>query len=426
MEGDPSGIDGDFASGLVASLEPAVPGATVTLSQTASNEWWARVTDGDGTTTGDLPVAEIYGGHHAGAAVTILVEGRRALLPLAWVRPGSGLSTQQFPAEWIPAWTGAWFDVDGKLDLDGGEPGTDASWDLRCAGCHATGQRLVESDGFSLAPATAGGEVERFVGCEACHGPGVAHRDGSVPKRLTILNPGRLQGWQRIEVCARCHERVTTDVHPFTADPGWPVTPTGEMSAAHDLLHESTTPDPQWWIAVDASRVQADQVGEFRASPHRRGPEGYDGACSDCHDPHGTDNVAMLRHDPSENALCVGCHRTRFPDVSSLEEHSAHAVYETGPWEPGTCTGCHLPRSGKAHSLLPWHPDDVLAEFDATGAQTLPLGAVPVPGCVDCHLQRDAQADDEGGNCACPVWDPYSRDTYVTLSGLWHLFGSSR
>jgi hypothetical protein len=79
-----------------------------------------------------------------------------------------------------------------------------------------------------------------------------------------------------------------------------------------------------------------------------------------------------------------------------------------------------------SHSLLPWHPDDVLAEFDAAGAQTLAPGEVAVPGCVDCHLQRDAEADDEGEICGCPTWDPFSRDTYVLLSGLWaNMFGSN-
>jgi len=440
MAGDASGIDGDFASGLVVSLSPVVPGATVTLSETSATAWWARVTDDDGTSTGDLPVVEVYGGHHAGAAVAVEIGSGLALLPVAWAAPGRGLSTQQLPAQWLPAWTDGWFDGDGKLALEGGEPGAAANWDLQCAGCHATGQRLVESDGFTLEPTDPRGTVDRFVGCEACHGPGLSHLNGSM-KRLSILNPGRLQGLQRIEVCARCHERVTSNAHPFSADPGWPVTATGEMPPAYGFLHEVATPDPEWWMAVDASRVQGDQVGEFRASPHRRGPEGYDGACSDCHDPHGTEHVAMLRREPSENELCTGCHRTRFPDVAALEDHSAHAVYETGPWEPGTCTGCHMPRSGKvlrldavsgvgelhAHGLLPWHPDDILAEFDAAGAQVLPPGEVAVPGCVDCHVQLEAQADDEGGSCGCPAWDPFDRDTYTLLSSLWDsMFGSNR
>ena len=65
-----------------------------------------------------------------------------------------------------------------------------------------------------------------------------------------------------------------------------------------------------------------------------------DVTCFSCHDPHGTDNQAMVR-EPG-NGLCLLCHS---PDTQNgplgdtIEQHTHHALGSTG----SACAACHMP-----------------------------------------------------------------------------------
>jgi len=62
--------------------------------------------------------------------------------------------------------------------------------------------------------------------------------------------------------------------------------------------------------------------------------------CFSCHDPHGTENQAMLR-EPG-NAMCLTCHGANAqngPHAASIEQHTHHAVGSTG----SACAACHMP-----------------------------------------------------------------------------------
>ncbi len=63
-----------------------------------------------------------------------------------------------------------------------------------CIGCHSVG----------FDPKTRG-VVEHSVGCESCHGAGVAH--SAKPSRENIVNPKRLSEDRSEEICASCHVR---------------------------------------------------------------------------------------------------------------------------------------------------------------------------------------------------------------------------
>jgi predicted CXXCH cytochrome family protein len=416
--------------GAVVDLGPAVPTGTVTFAEVGPGAWTAVISDG-GASTAALPVVEVYGGHRTGAALAVDLAGTRRILPAVWALAGQGLSARQDPAGFVPAYTEGWFDGFGALRT---VPTAAASFDLLCAGCLATGHALEGSGAaFALAPITSRGALERRVGCEACHGPGSEHTSRPDIARLTIFQPGRAAPTDRLETCARCHERVVADDHPFAVDPAWPVDAAGDSIRADALLADFATPAPNWWAAVPASRGLGDQVGELRGSPHRGGPGGYDGACEDCHDPHGSDRRASLRREPWDNGLCVSCHASRFPDVTAQRTHAAHSTFAPGPWGPGTCTGCHMPRSGldvrldavsttgelHSHALVPFHPDDVLVEFDLAGEDHLLAGEVPAGGCLDCHHQVDALRRETGGACACPQGDPLYRVTWENLGTVY-------
>jgi len=419
-------LEAEFADGRIVSLAPDVSDASVRLGEPSPGQWTAEVMR-PSQTTGPLPVVEVYGGHRAGAALAVDDDGQRTLLPILWALPGQGLSSQQLPASWVPVYADGWFDT-GSLRS---APTTDVAFDLKCGGCHATGATLTETgSGFALGPVYGTAPVERDVGCEACHGPGSEHAATPSEAKLAIYNPGRAAPTWSLETCARCHERVKSDDHPFSAAPGFPVRPDGHMVGTNQVRSDFASPDPQWWDAVPASKVLADEVGELRASPHRQGPYGYDGACTDCHDPHGSAHPASLKKAPWNNALCTRCHQSKFPDAAAELAHSHHPEIVGERWGPGTCTGCHLGRSGldvrrdavsgvgelHSHALVNFAPADILAEFDSAGTDELAPGEVAVSGCLDCHLQNDAAARDEGGSCACALGDPYNRTTYENLA----------
>lgn len=439
-DGDPAGLEDAFTAGGAVALDELVPGAQVTLARTGTGAWTARIDDAAGATTGDMSVVEVYGGLRNGAALAVEVGGTRAVLPLAWALPGQGLSTDQDAAGWVPRWSDGWFDATGALTLDAtGAPGAEASWDLQCAGCHATGHKLEEDADGHYALASVGGLMERIVGCEACHGPGSAHyaavAAGDPPARY-ILNPKHLPAWQRVEVCARCHERVDDTTHPFSDAPAWPVDATGAALDPFGVVEADATGAPERWLDADASRLHQDQAGDFRDSPHRSGLDGYQGACEDCHELHVGANPALLRLDFADNDLCTGCHASRFPDEAAESAHSGHTNFDPGRFSPGSCNGCHFPRmsiavrpdaiSGagdvRSHTMTFIEPGASLAEFDAEGATTLPRGDFPVSACVDCHTQSEAQANDEGTACPCPESDPTRRSTHEDFQAIFVLF----
>lgn len=415
-----AGTDVWLGAGVIVRVE--APGGT----------WQATISQGLGPAT-TYPIAEVYGGHGAGAALAVDAGGTLAVLPVAWARMQA---TPVTDAEvFVAGWTEGW--LDGAGDLRADAPGVEASWDRACAGCHASGHVLTEGAGrYDLA---ADGVLERRVGCEACHGPGSAHlaAETDPEAQWQILNPGRLPGDRRVEVCARCHERVDPTAHPFTDAPGWPVATDGAAVPPDAVLADFADPAPDLWLGTPESRVGADQVGELRSSPHQRGPGHYLGSCEDCHDPH----TQRLHTPDAGNELCTGCHAARFPDGASQSDHAAHLGFSPlDPWGSGRCVGCHMPRSAtrvrpdgrsgagelRSHQLEVRSPAAALATFDAAGETTLPLGSVPASGCLDCHAQVQAQREPIGGSCACPRGLPTERDTYRGLGAVYDtLFGGA-
>lgn len=432
VETELSELAAAFVAGDEVALDATAPGAAVRLGRDGDGTWRATVVDGYGGETAAMAVVEVYGGHRVGAALAVDAGGAEALLPAAWALAGRG--TGGPAAGWVAAWGEGWFDADGRLVIDAdGRPGPEASWALQCAGCHATGAALAaDGDAYALVESADAWTLERRVGCEACHGRGTEHSYDADGRALTLLNPARLAPAERVEVCARCHERAEPDAHPFADAPGWPVDGDGEPLGPLDPLADYATAAPVRWLGVAASRVGGDQVGDFRTSPHHQGPGSYAGACEDCHDPHGSEWSADLRADPADNTLCTSCHASRFPDEAAQAEHAHHETFHPGPWSPGACTGCHLPRTAvglrpdplsgagelRSHGLVAFEPSASLAEFDAAGASVLDHGAAPVSACLDCHLQADEAAQAEGDRCPCPTGDARKRATHADLQGV--------
>jgi len=412
----------DFASTMSVDLSPDLGEARL---RDVAGQWFVDVDDALGVPLGSWAVEDVYGGHnHSAAFVGREGGGERTLLPIVWNAEGRGVLQ---PGGFDAAFTDRW--IDGGTGQAGPVRG-EASFDLACGGCHTTGGELVESAaGYELG-SFDGRRFETGVGCEACHGYGSGHLMDASERALNIVNPARMQGSRQVEVCARCHGRYETDDHPFTDDPGWPATAEGRL-VPPDRLRQLATPDRDTFVAVPASRTFGDQAGDLFASPHQGGASGYLGTCSDCHLPHGSPHPANLKTDPFDPTLCTSCHLD-FVDVEVQREHSGHSTIDPGQWTAGACVGCHVPRLGAlarrdplsgvgdshAHTIAVWHPEDIVAEFDAAGVDVLPPEDVPVSACYDCHLQARELLDQQGQPFTGPVGNPFLRVTYDNLAAL--------
>jgi predicted CXXCH cytochrome family protein len=62
--------------------------------------------------------------------------------------------------------------------------------------------------------------------------------------------------------------------------------------------------------------------------------------CFSCHDPHGSDNVAMLRE--KGNALCLSCHGPNAPIGPFADSISAHTHHKSDS-AGSQCVACHMP-----------------------------------------------------------------------------------
>ena len=378
----PAGLAASFAAGDAVPAGPA--GATVVVARSGPATWTAEVRDGAGASTGALPVIEAYGGHLSGVALVVDAGSQRRVLPAAW----------SLTEGWVAAWTDGWFDgVDLRAD-----PTPEVSFDLSCAGCHATGYGIVEvAAGWELTP-REGSAVEARVGCEACHGPGSAHPVPTDGRALRIHQPRLAPPAPVVAVCSSCHLRVESDSHPFTAPPGPPTLADGGPPPPWAPATEAGPAAPDVFPTSALSRSHRDQVGAFSSSPHAID---WVGACTDCHAAHGSPYPASLRAAPEDPALCTSCHRSAFPDAAAIAAHANH------PAAQPSCVDCHLARSGvvlsrdpssgvgesRDHGLRVPRPEEALAAFDLVGVSTLPVDDVPVTPCFDCHARTAAAGD---------------------------------
>jgi hypothetical protein len=197
-----------------------------------------------------------------------------------------------------------------KLDLTTGLR-TDASADLlaalgkalspeevrHCFGCHTV--HATTSRGFNPLHAEAG------LGCEACHGPGLAHGSKMVAAGAGktadagIFNPAELSPADSIDFCGACH-RTSAD--------------------------------------VSLSANQANDVSVVRFQPYRlqksrcwRETQDERLTCVACHDPHEPLNRTAASYDKH----CLACH--------SAGTAAAHAG-KVCPRSKEQCVSCHMPR----------------------------------------------------------------------------------
>jgi len=196
-----------------------------------------------------------------------------------------------------------------------------------CDGCHSVN--------YDIATKTP---TEWNVGCERCHGPGSAHVAN--PVRDTIINPARLDYVHANDVCVQCHSQGRPLMNPIEGKYyDWPV-------GYHVGLNLS-----DFWKLEDHKLGETTFTHFADGAAHKNRMQGNDFVtslmyargvtCFSCHDPHGSDNDAMLRLPGS--GVCLTCHGPNSqngPHATTIEQHTHHAAGSAG----SECVACHMPK----------------------------------------------------------------------------------
>lgn len=170
------------------------------------------------------------------------------------------------------------------------------------------------------------------IGCERCHGPGELHvkqrRVGAPIEGATdrtIVNPAKLTGELRDDVCFQCHLAGDARVprpgkHPLDFRPGSYLDNTVAVFSVPLNLKGGS------FLALN----QTDQIQMSRC----RLPNGEALNCITCHDPHKQLHGQMAAE--FFNSRCLQCH--------NVQSCTAAGKLRQATSPPDNCTSCHMPR----------------------------------------------------------------------------------
>jgi DmsE family decaheme c-type cytochrome len=261
-----------------------------------------------------------------------------------------------------------------------------------CVKCHDEDSVFPVYSIFKTKHAQMADKRTPFAGlqCEACHGPGAAHAK-SVPegqKQGPIIKFGvnsRIPVAKQNQICLGCHsgnDRMdwTNSVHEVA---NVACVSCHRIHAPRDpVLAKATQPEV---CETCHRKVQADFL-KASVHPVRAGLM----ACSDCHNPHGSNTRALLVK-PTVNQTCYTCHAEKRGPF--LWEHAPVAE---------DCTICHTPHGSVYSALLKTTPPLLCQQCHGNfGHPAVALDGSVLPGgsnaaasgflvagsCTNCHSE---------------------------------------
>jgi DmsE family decaheme c-type cytochrome len=219
-------------------------------------------------------------------------------------------------------------------------------------------------------------------GCETCHGPGKAHADsgGESP----IVNPARLRPRELGDLCTTCHDRSEHNQWAGGKHDARNIScvtchSVHEFKSEHAQLKKAT----QTETCVQCHRTQVNKLHRTAHMPVREGKM----ECATCHNPHGSQNVRMLRAGNSISESCVSCHA----------EKRGPFLWEHAPGREN-CVTCHDPHGSNNERMLVAKPPMLCQRchvhsrhpatiYDNTQLNVTRSNRVVGRACVNCHSQ---------------------------------------
>ncbi len=295
-----------------------------------------------------------------------------------------------------------------------GQPG-EYSGPKRCRSCHKA--EFLEFE--KTVHASIKFPDKPFItGCEVCHGPGKAHADamedasGDDQKTAAALKQFPIFSFkanpkENAERCMGCH--ITSKdqqefAHTFHAlngiscnqchsphlveaaeNPGKVGLPYAQMA----FFSVPQLPVQMRWLHNNLLKEQEPDLcftchrtiqAQFALPVHHRVPEGLI-KCSDCHNPHGTNNPANLVKTNWET--CINCH---------VEKRGPY-IYEHPAARVEGCVSCHNPHGTVSRMLLVRREGRLLCLQCHTGFHGQPgvphgrLGYQASGECTRCHVR---------------------------------------
>jgi len=220
-------------------------------------------------------------------------------------------------------------------------------------------------------------------GCESCHGPGQAHVEGGGDK-TKIKNPKVMAPRQVSATCTTCHNRSEHD--------NWQGGKHDARNVSCVTCHSVHAPKAEKALLKTATQEETcaqchrPQVNKVHRSSHMPvgTVNGNKMECTTCHNPHGSQNVKMLREGNSITEACATCHAEKRGPF--LWEHAVGRE---------NCVTCHDPHGTNNERMLvakvpmlcqrchvaSRHPATI---YDQTQVNSK-SNRVVSRGCVNCH-----------------------------------------
>jgi DmsE family decaheme c-type cytochrome len=215
--------------------------------------------------------------------------------------------------------------------------------------------------------------------CETCHGPGKAHVDADGDGHIKDFK--KMAPRQVGETCTTCHARTEHS----NWDGGKHNARNMTCTTCHSV-HESKSEKAQLKKAgvqetcVQCHRREVNKVHKSSHMPLREGKM----ECTSCHNPHGSQNVKMLREGDSVTEACASCHTEKRGPF--LFEHAVGRE---------NCVTCHDPHGSNNERMLvaklpmlcqrchihTRHPATIYDATQLTNRSNRIVGRA----CVNCH-----------------------------------------